>query len=426
MTSPLFEVDRSLPLTALSLVVLAGSELDPIGKEGLTRLTLRLMRRTPRGRNADETNELIEGLGATLTGDVGRTTTSLNGVVLSENLAAFTELIEEVWSHADLNDKEFAQLKSECLAEWRESLDNDRSLAFRNLDRHLYGVGPTLGRPAAGTWASLSRIERSDLVEHRAVLTDGRAPILAASGDFTPSFLENFASKLARSGAPAASAEVPTPTVPSGRRLYFIDKPERTQSQIALGASGSHPADPDHYALIVGNTIFGGTFTARLSQEVRVKRGWSYGAYSYLSLERNRGTFSLWTFPEAGDTLACIQLVLGMIESWVGKGVSEAEVRRAKTYLKRSHVFSIDTASKRVQQELDVRLHGWPEDYYSSYLEKIAAVTAEDVSRAIRARINPQNLCLAVVGTASNLFASLEKELPGLTHAEIVPFDRPD
>jgi zinc protease len=426
MTSTLFEVDRSLPLVALSLAVPTGSELDPIGQEGLTRLTLRLMRRTPGGRDADQTNELLESLGATLTGDVGRTTTSLNGVVLAESLEAFTDLVREVWASSELSEREFHQLKAECLAEWRESLDNDRSLAFRNLDRHLYGAKAHLGRPAAGTFRSLSSLGLDHLVAQRQVLTAKRLPLLAASGDFHPPFLEAFVGRLHTETGNPALVESQAARVPPGRRLYFVDKPDRTQSQIAIGGSGTHPTDPDHHALILGNTIFGGTFTARLSQEVRVKRGWSYGAYSYLSLERNRGAFSLWTFPEASDTLACIELVLQMIEAWVEKGVSEAEVRRAKTYLKRSHVFSIDTASKRVQQELDTKLHGWPDDYYSSYLDRISEVTRDDVNRAIRARIDPASLCLAVVGTASNLFSSLEKGLPGLSEAKIVPFDTED
>jgi zinc protease len=425
VTAHMFEVDRCLPLVATSLAVPTGSELDPEGKEGLTRLTLRLMRRTPGGRDADATNEALDSLGATLAGDVGRTTTSLNGVVLSENLAAFTELLGSMWTEPGLNEKEFVQLKSECVAEWRESLDNDRSLAFRTLDRSLYGEHQQ-GRPAGGTFASLNRIELADILTQRQVLTTSKSPLLAASGDFEPEFLSAFAHRISPAHPRSLQAEAIPVKIPEGRRLYFVDKPERSQSQIALGSGGSHPSDPDHYSLILGNTIFGGTFSARLSQEVRVKRGWSYGAYSYLSLERGRGTFSVWTFPEAADTLACIQLVLSLIETWVDKGVSESEVRRAKTYLKRSHVFSIDTASKRVQQELDVRLHGWPKDYYARYLDEIAKVTAEGVNRAIRSRITPGSLCLAVVGTAKSLYGELERGVPGLTHAEIVPFDRED
>jgi zinc protease len=421
----LFEVDRSLPLVALSWAVPSGSELDPPGKEGLTRITLRLMRRTPRGRDADQTNELLDSLGANLTGEVSRTTTSLGGVVLRENLEAFAGLMRDVWESPGLSAAEFEQLKSECLAEWRESLDNDRTLAFRTLDRTLFGDHPA-SRPSGGTWASLSRIELGDVEAHAARLAQIAPRVLAAAGDFDPSFLEQYAREFSLGAPPVPPERAKEPELTLGRRLYFIDKPERSQSQIAIGGLGTHPRDADHFALVVGNTIFGGTFSARLSQEVRVKRGWSYGAYSYLSLERSRGTFSIWTFPEASDTPACLELVLAMIERWVEKGVSEAEVRRAKTYLKHSHVFSIDTAGKRIQQELDVHLYDWPVDYYARYLEGVASVSAEQINAALRQRIDPHSLAIAVVGTASSLFGELEKRIPGLERAEILPFDRPD
>jgi len=421
----LFEVDTSLPLVAMNSAISAGSELDPAGKEGLTRLTLRLMRRTPRGRDADQTNELLDGLGANLSGDVSRSTTSFSGVVLRENLEAFAQVMRDVWEAPGLSASEFALLKAECLAEWRESLDNDRTLVFRGLDRTLYGEEGA-NRAAGGTFASLSQIELADVEAHAARLVQIAPRLLAVTGDFEPEFIAAYAQNFSRASSAPAVERAPEPTVPQGRRLYFIDKPERSQSQIAIGGLGTHPRDEDHFALAVANTIFGGTFTARLSQEVRVKRGWSYGAYSYLSLERSRGAFSIWTFPEAGDTPACIELVLSMIERWVDKGVSEAELKRAKTYLKRSHVFSIDTASKRIQQELDVRLYDWPSDYYARYLGAIAQVSVEDINLALRRRIDPGALAISVVGTASTLLGPLQKSISGLANTELVAFDRPD
>ena len=67
--------------------------------------------------------------------------------------------------------------------------------------------------------------------------------------------------------------------VKKGRHLVFVDKPDRTQTQMVIGGLGTHAHDADHVPLMVANTAFGGTFTSRLMQEVRAKRGWSYGAY---------------------------------------------------------------------------------------------------------------------------------------------------
>ena len=158
---------------------------------------------------------------------------------------------------------------------------------------------------------------------------------------------------LPRPAIPRCGTPVPEPTLRPGRHLVLVDKPERTQTQILIGCLGTHAHDEDHVALHVGNTIFGGTFTARLMNEVRSKRGWSYGAYSSLPYDRHRRGFSLWTFPKASDAAACITLELDLLAKWWKDGVTPKELAWAKRYLVRSHAFAIDTAGKRVGQMLD-------------------------------------------------------------------------
>ena len=162
----------------------------------------------------------------------------------------------------------------------------------------------------------------------------------------------------------------------------IVDKPERTQTQILIGCLGSHTRDEDHVALLVANTIFGGTFTARMTQEVRSKRGWSYGAYSSMPIDRRRQSFSMWTFPKADDAGPCLKLELDMLHDLREKGVTKAELSWAKRYMVRSHCFAIDTAAKRVGLELDQTLYDLPEDYYSRYTERVQAVTLEQANLA--------------------------------------------
>jgi zinc protease len=133
-----------------------------------------------------------------------------------------------------------------------------------------------------GTASSLSRIKPDDLQALYRRVVRPENLIFAFSGDIDRPQAEALAEQI-RSQLPAGPAprdEVGEPALIAGRRLTFVDKPERTQTQILIGGLGTHPKDEDHLALHVANTVFGGTFTARLTQEVRAKRGWSYGAYS--------------------------------------------------------------------------------------------------------------------------------------------------
>jgi zinc protease len=424
MSAVFIERDGRLPLAHVTTTRLDGSLLDPVGKEGLTRLTVRLMRRTAGGRSADENNERLDALGGSLLGEVQKTHLSLGGAVLSENLRAYLDAVEETWTRPGLFEDEFDRVKDESLAEWYEALENDRGLAFSTFERHVYGDHP-LSRPAGGTRSSLEAITHQDVVRHAEAL--GREPhlLIAGAGDVSPEVLESFAARLTNS-APLSPPPVSEPEAPPGRRLFFVDKPARSQSQIVLGGAGAHPKDKDQVALHVANTIFGGTFTGRLSREIRIKRGWSYGAYSYLSLDRSRGTFSIWTFPEAKDTLACVSLALEMIESLCHQGITKAELTRAQRYLRRSHVFSSDTAQKRVQLRLEEAVYGLEPGYFESFPDKVREVTVEDVNGALRRRISPENLTIAVVGTHSEIGASLESKIPGLKSSRVLRYDHPD
>jgi zinc protease len=204
----------------------------------------------------------------------------------------------------------------------------------------------------------------------------------------------------------------------------FVDKPDRTQTQILIGTLGTWPHDPDHVPLTVANAVFGGTFTSRLMNEIRSKRGWSYGAHARLSIDRQRQAFSMWTFPAAEDAPACLALELDLLEKFVNGGITPREAAFIQRYLVRSHAFDIDTAPKRLHQGLDVELLGLPKDYYSTYVEHVKAVTPETANAAVRARIRPEDLLVVVVGTASRTFDPVRDAVKNLGSHEIVPFDQ--
>jgi zinc protease len=249
--------------------------------------------------------------------------------------------------------------------------------------------------------------------------------IFAFSGDIDRARAEALADQLRAQLAtgPGPDDSIGDPAVIPGRRLTLVDKPDRTQTQIMIGGLGTHPTDPDHLALHVANTVFGGTFTARLTQEVRAKRGWSYGAYSSLPIDRRRQAFSMWTFPKAEDAAPCIQLQLEMLHALRTKGITKKELAWAKKYLVRSHAFALDTASKRVGLLLDSALYGLPAGYYEDYIERIKAVSLENANASVVQRISEDDLLVTVVGTAPQIGDAIKSAIPNLASSEIVPYD---
>jgi zinc protease len=174
---------------------------------------------------------------------------------------------------------------------------------------------------------------------------------------------------------------------------------------------------------VVSNAVFGGTFTSRLMREVRSKRGWSYGASARTGVDRRRQAWLMHTFPAAEDAAPCLKLTLGLMDDWVKGGVTPRETAFIQRYLVRSHAFEVDTAAKRLHQALDVEMLGLPADYYTGWVDRVKAVTAESASAAVRNRIHPGDLLAVVVGTASQVLEPLKGAVDGLAEVSVVPFD---
>jgi zinc protease len=420
----LVETSRALPLVSVSLAFRWGAFMDPIGREGMTRLLVRLMRRTAGGRGAEAVDVLVDTLGASLSAEVSHGTATFQGVVIERSFDRFMALLADVLLRPGLERAELERLVRETESELLEVLDNDSALARRWFRRRLF-AGHPFARPVMGYPRSIKAL---DLDGARALLERGLQRedcVFAFSGDIDEDRANRAAEGILGS-VPSGTRTVdptPEPAGLGGRRLVIVDKPERTQTQILMGGLGTHPRDADHVPLHVASTIFGGTFTSRLMKEIRADRGWSYGAYASLPIDRRRQAFSLWTFPSSDDAPACIAHQLGMLERLIEEGITDEELEHAKNYLVRSHAFAIDTAAKRVGLALDEELLDLPEGYYEDYTRRVSSVTRDAVHAAIRNRLSAENLLVVVVGTESTIGTALRAAIPNLASVEVVPYD---
>lgn len=420
----LLETSPDLPLVSVSVALRTGALEDPPGAEGAVRLLARLMRRSGGGRSAEENDQLVEGMGATLGAEVSASAVVFQGAVISRSLERFVDFLVDTLARPSLPEDELARLKRETEAELTEALDDDRGLVRRWFRRRLF-EGHPYARPAGGSLAGIRAATLPMLKELYRKLVATENLVIAMSGDVDEARAARLVERLTEAlphGSPRED-HTPEPAVKPGRHLVIVDKPERTQTQILIGGLGTHPSDADHFPLAVANTAFGGTFTARLMQEVRAKRGWSYGAYSSLPFDRRRQAFSLWTFPKAGDAAACIALELEMLESFCEKGLKPAELSWAKRYLVRSHAFSVDTAAKRVGMKLDAELYGLPTGYYTRYVDHLKAVTLEQANLAVKTRLSVEDLLITVVGTESVVGDAIRAAIPRLASSDVVPYD---
>jgi zinc protease len=419
------ESSTVVPLVSIVLSVRSGSLADPEGKDGLSRLTARMFRRGCKGMTSSEIESAIDRLGGELGFDVGPSTMTLHAQVIRRNLQPFCELIVKILGTPTFDEEELARLRRETVAELLEARDSDRSLAGLAFRRALF-AGHPYSRTASGRPGTVENLTRDDVVatyKKRFVQSD---VVIGFAGAITEEEAKTLGAMLVRSvpEGPHVENPLPEPVPPVGRRLFFVDKPERTQTQILIGTLGTHPRDPDHWPLVAATAVFGGTFTSRMMREIRSKRGWSYGTSARLSIERKRHAFTMGAFPAAADCPPCISLELKLLEDFTKDGITTRELAFIKNYMIRSHAFEIDTAPKRLGQVLETELLDLPSDYHTGYLDNIRAVTLESANAAVAQRLTAKDLVVIVVGTASEILEPVLKSIPDLVSHEVIPFDR--
>jgi zinc protease len=420
----LIEESHAIPICHVVVMVRSGASVDPEGHEGLVRHAAELMRRGAGGRSRTELDATLDELGASIDVVVGADSAGFMASGLSRHLPRLVELLVDVLARPRFDEDEHERLRRESLATLDDVRDDDSSLCGRYWDRSAYGGHP-YGRTTLGTQASLAALTLDDARAWWKTRLLASHVLIGFAGDVTRARAEALAEQIvgALPGGLAPDEPARPLTVPAlpGRRTILVDKPERTQSQILVGHTAPPRAHADWLALSVGAAVFGGTFTSRLMSEVRVKRGWSYGASCRLGRGRHGAAFRMRVFPSNELTASTLTLVLELFEQIVAEGVTAAEVEFALGYLSGSWPFELVTPSDRLGKQLDTILLGLEPGTYARHLKLLAAISADQVNEAIRRWWKPADAVIALTATADDMLPRLQG-LP-LGELQVVAYD---
>ena len=422
----LVEENHDLPLVRVQVAVRVGAGDDAAGDDGLTNFASELMARGANGRTRAEIDAAFDALGTSLDVSTDYDGVTFDLAVLKEKLEPALVLLADVLLRPDFPRAEADKLKRELAAQLDELRDDDGSLARRYFTRALYGTH-AYGRTVIGTEASIAALSlEAARGWHQRALVGGHV-LFGVAGDVDAN---EAAKAIAREFAklPSGGGELgarPTVARRSGMRLTIVDKPERTQSQILMGQPAPRWHDPDFLALQVATTAFGGTFTARLMDEVRSKRGLSYGASARVGQGRGAKSLVAHVFPSLEQTPETLELVLRLWREWVVDGVTAREVEFARGYLAKSFAFSVATPEDRLELRTALELAGMPRDFADTFAARVSKVERDDALRALKRHLSPGDLEITVVSTADELLPKLQaaKLVDGVT-VDVVPYDQ--
>jgi zinc protease len=399
----IIEASPDTPLVWFDIAIRGGSSTDPLGIEGLHRHAALLARRGAGSRDRHQLDETLDSLGAMLDVSVSRDAVSVSGLALSRHLDAVIELAADVLADPRFSEEEHARLLRETPQVLDEIRDDDSALATRWFD-WLCCPGHPYGRTSLGTETSLKQIERSAALAlwKREVVPDNL--VIGLAGDIDEATAARCVQRLI-SRLPAGS-RVPDLAAPAsvterrGRRVILVDKPDRTQAQIRIGHVALRYGHPDTAAIAVAEAVFGGMFSSRLMQEIRVKRGWSYGAGCALRRSRLPHWFEIWTAAGIEVCGPAVGLTLELLAEYAANGPTDDEVDFARSYLVGAMPFHVATARQRMQLAVRDAVFDLPAGYTSNLPEALSQLTASDVRAACTRNLRPEDAVTVAVTTA--------------------------
>ena len=412
-----------VPLLSANLIIRSGSETDPEKLAGLAKFTASLLTKGTAKRTAPQIASEVESLGASLDADAGWDAIQVTLKTLSANADAAFEILADVARNPKFEADEIERHRKQALDDLRLEMETPGQVARSVAARALLGASP-YAHPPQGTLASLPRIKRADIVAlHTRAFVPGNS-LLVIAGNTTAA--DGFALVEKVFGVwPEAKAPAPVATMATGQkpRAILVDLPHAGQAAVYVGAPGLGKTDPAFTIAEVTNAVLGTGYSSRLNQEIRLKRGLSYGATSRLTSSSQFGLFAASCQTKNESTAEVVGLIRTELQRLSTEPIAEDYFTSRKAVMTGNFARELETNDGYAARLADLALHGLPLDSLANRLERIQSVSVDEVRAFAEKHLSPDAMTVVVVGRAKDVAKPLREVFPKL---EVIPQSKLD
>jgi len=407
---------HAVPLVSFLALLPVGAAADPPDRPGLAAVTGDMLDEGCGDLTALDLHDTLGRIGGHLDSEIGS-----DAMVLTlSSLARFADravaLLADMLRRPRLERSDFERVRELRLNRLVQIRDMAPALADRAYTKLLYAEHP-YGHLPIGTETSLHGMELAEVAAfHAAMFFPSRLTVIA-SGDATHDELANLVATAFGSWVPAAAdadpvvdpAKLPVPP-PPGERVALVHRADAAQSELRIGHVAAPRSTPDYHALLVLNMILGGQFVSRINMNLREDKGYTYGARTSFDFRRGPGPFTLHASVQSDATADSVLEALAEIEAIRGtRPPSPQELETGRAALTRGYPRNFETAEQISRAAAQLALYGLPDDYFSTFVPRVLAVGAHDVTRVARAHIHPSRLLTVIVGDREKVGASLAR-----------------
>lgn len=375
------------------LWVSAGSAYETAQESGMSHFLEHLLFKGTEKRTALQISATMEGVGGILNAFTSREHTCYYTRSMDEHFRLSLELLADMYNHSLLDPKDVERERNVIMEEINMYEDSPEDVAADLFLSQLW-PGHPYGRPISGTLSSVEGVGRDQLAAYWRSVYVPRRTVLAVAGNVQPEQVAELAEALfpARSGQ--ALPVLPSPSAQGGSVSKVKDI---EQSHVCMGFPGISLDDPDYYAASVLANILGGGASSRLFQEVREKRALSYTSYCYLDAFDQSGYLMAYSATHPKHTQELIQVMADQFADLAAHGVSDEELQRSRDQLRGTLLLSMESSSSVMSRLGRTELSLGTLFDLEDRVNKLAAVTHEDIHRVSQRLLRPGSMVLSQV-----------------------------
>ncbi len=348
------------PLVSGQLLIKNGAEADPIELAGLSNMVADLISKGTEKRSATDIAEAVEALGGSLESSARWDSTRVGVNVISSKISPALEILSDVVRRPTFKEDEIERLRQQTIDDLTVELGEPSAIAQYVASRVVFGDTP-YAKPLSGTTESITRINRNSIVQFHGRYYRPDNAILILGGDIETASAFRLAAQYfgdwKKPDSPLPPAFTAKLNTSNGPRVIVVDKPDAGQAAVLVARTGITRRDPDYFTGIVANSVLSG-YSGRLNQEIRIKRGLSYGAGSTLDARREVGPFSASTQTKNTSAAVVADLLMREISRLATESVPDVEIVPRKAVVAGNFARNLETAAGLVNQVGSLALHG--------------------------------------------------------------------
>jgi zinc protease len=393
-----FAEDHTVPIVALVAAMPAGSAYDPGGKAGLASFAASLMDEGAGTMDAKAFHEALADKAIQFRASVERDYLVVSVVSLSENLPEAMKLLQTALTRPRFEAEAVTRVRTQILQSLAQDESEPPAVAQRIFVRDFFNGHP-YGHPSDGDAAGIQAITAEDLRAFAKSHWVRGGIKISVAGDITAA----AATKLIADTFKPVPETTPPPLPPIGKLgqpgVHVTDMPV-PQPTVIFGLPGIMRQDPDFIPGYVANYILGGGgFSSRLMDEVRVKRGLTYGIETALN-SYSRASIMLGSVATRADAVRqTISVVRDTMAQFAANGAIQQELDDAKTFLTGSFPMAFASNAGIASQLSAFQRQGLDIGYVARRNGLIQAVTLDDIKRVAKRLYDPTRLTVVVAGT---------------------------